>query len=267
MKSRWIIVLLVIFVVAISANSQENSAAEPAEGPIANLAAQESNATRNPLVQLQPSAGPQDDQTYPARLEAVVGAMSAELGEIAQAAREGKVSRDQLEYLTLERYYVALARFQLLRMLYQTTEVNGPPQTYSQANTSSPIPAGSLFIPPVACSTDIPSQIVEYLHLTPMAIQSLQEQVVRECKKVEPLMDQLEKSRRKLMSKRLNGTAGDKEVQALAAEQSQIMKQLIVMNSQLESKLYSLLTTEQQRKVDGLVRQALASGDKLPLAQ
>ena len=57
-------------------------------------------------------------------------------------------------------------------------------------------------------------------------------------------MDQLEKSRRKLMSMKLDGKADDKQVQAAAAEQSQIIKQLIVMNSQLETKLYSMLTKD-----------------------
>ncbi len=65
------------------------------------------------------------------------------------------------------------------------------------------------------------------------------------------------------MSMKLDGKAGDKEVQAMAAEQSQIIKQLIVMNSQLETKLYSMLTKDQQRKVDGLLRQTLNSGEKL----
>ena len=80
-------------------------------------------------------------------------------------------------------------------------------------------------------------------------------------------MEQLEKSRRKLMSMKLDGKADDKEVQAVAAEQSQIIKQLIVMNSQLETKLYSMLTKAQQQKVDGLLRQTLNSGEKLPAPQ
>ena len=53
----------------------------------------------------------------------------------------------------------------------------------------------------------------------------------------------------------------------MAAEQSQSMKQLIVMNSQLETKLYSLLTKEQQRKINALLRQTLDSGLKLPNAE
>ncbi len=193
--------------------------------------------------------------------------MSAELGEIAQAAREGKISRDQAEYLGLERYYVALTRFQLLRMLYQPPQESNLPQNYAQANTSPQISRGALFIPPVVCAPDIPSQLVDYLQLTPVEIQALQAQVSEECNQVQPLVERLEKSRRKWMSMKLDGKTGDKEVQAVAAEQSQIFKQLIVANSQLETRLYNTLTSEQQRKVDGLLRQTLNSGGELPLPQ
>jgi hypothetical protein len=52
-------------------------------------------------------------------MEVVLQALSQELGVIAQAAREEKISRAQAEYLSLERYYVALTRFQFLRTLYR----------------------------------------------------------------------------------------------------------------------------------------------------
>src|SRR5271157_839019 len=267
LKSQWIIGFLLICALAISANAQENSGVQSAEGPIANLARQNSGDATSPATQLQAPAGLQDAGTYPDRLEEVLGAMSAELAVIAQAAREGKISRDQAEYLSLERYYVALTRFQLLRMLYQPPEQSNPPQSYAQANTSPQISGGALFTPPVTCSPDIPPQIVDYLQLTPVEIQGLQAQVSEECNQVQPLVERLEKSRRKLMSMKLDGKAGDKEVQYLAAEQSQIIKQLIVANSQLETKLYNTLTSEQQRKVDGLLRQTLNSGGKLPLPE
>ena len=93
-----------------------------------------------------------------------------------------------------------------------------------------------------------------------MQIKSLQAQVTEQCQQVQPLLERLEKSRLKLISAKLSGKAGDREVQALAAEQSRIIKQLIVANSQLETKLYGMLTTEQQRKIDELLRQTLDSG-------
>ena len=78
-------------------------------------------------------------------------------------------------------------------------------------------------------------------------------------------MERLEESRRKEISIKLSGKIDVQEVQALAAEQSGIIKQLIVANSQLEITLYSMLNSEQQRKVDGLLRQTLNSGGELPL--
>ena len=118
MKSRWIIGLLMTCLLAAFAGAQVNSSAQPAEGPA------------SPPAQLQAPAGLQDGKTYPEQLEAVLEAMTAELGEIAQAAREGKISRAQAEYLSLERYYVALTRFQFLRTMHQD-----PPQGNRQYRT------------------------------------------------------------------------------------------------------------------------------------
>jgi Spy/CpxP family protein refolding chaperone len=263
-KSQWIIGFLLSCALAISANAQDNSGVQSAEGPIANSARQNSGGATSPTTQLQAPPGLQDAGIYPDRLEEVLGAMSTELAEIAQAAREGKISRDQAEYLSLERYYVALTRFQLLRTLYQPPQESNPSQSYAQANTSPQISGSAFVIPPLVCSPDIPNQLVDYLQLTPPEIQALQARVTEQCKQVQALVERLEKSRSKLLAMKLNGKVDERAVQALAAEQSQIIKQIIVANSQLETKLYNTLTSEQQRRVDGLLRQTLNSGEQLP---
>jgi Spy/CpxP family protein refolding chaperone len=261
-KSRAIIAAVILSGLAISASAQRNDGPQAAQDSVQPG----SGHTASPAVQL-PSGAAQDTGTYPERLQEVVGAMSAELGEIGQAAREGRISRDQAEYLSLERYYVALTRFELLRSMYQGSEVSSPQQTYSQANIASQASGGAISTPPIACSPEIPNQLVDYLRLTPVEIQALQTQVTEECKQVQPLVERLDESRRKLLSMKVNGQAGEREVQAVAAEQSEIMKQLIVMNSQLETKLYSMLTTEQQRRIDALLRKTLDSGEALPVPQ
>ena len=255
MKSHWIIGLLMTCALAIFAGAQENGGAQPAEG------------TASPPVQLQAPAGLQDGKTYPEQLEAVLQAMTAELGEIAQAAREGKISRPQAEYLSLERYYVALTRFQFLRTLYQDPPRGNQAESYAQANPAPQIPSVSVTLPTRTCSPDIPEQLVSYLELSPRQLEAIQAQVTAQCGQVQPLMERLEESRRKEISIKLSGKFDGQEVQALAAEQSGIIKQLIVANSQLEIKLYSMLNGEQQRKVDGLLRQTLNSGGELPLPQ
>src|SRR5271166_2459011 len=63
-KSQWIIGFLLICALAISANAQENSSVQSAEGPIANLARQHSGGATSPATQLQAPAGLQDAGTY-----------------------------------------------------------------------------------------------------------------------------------------------------------------------------------------------------------
>ena len=266
MKSRWIIGLLMTGVLVTSAGAQE-SAAQPAQRPITNLASQQSDGAASTATQLQAPAGLQDGSTYPEQLEAVLAAMAAELGEIAQAARDGKISRAQAEYLSLERYYVALTRFQFLRTLYQDPTPDPQTESYAQANMASQIPGASVTLPSPTCSPDLPGPLVSYLELTPPQLEAIRAQVTAQCKQVQPLMERLEKSRRKEISIKLSGKFDAQEAQALAAEQSGIIQRLIVVNSQLEIKLYSMLTGEQQRKVNGLLRQSLNSGMTLPFAE
>lgn len=262
MKSKWIIGLLMLCVLAISAGAQQSDSAQPSEGAIVSLPQQRSGDTASPPMQLQPG-GPPDAQSYPEQLESVLAAMSAELGEIAQAVREGKITRSEGEYLSLERYYVALTRFQFLRTLYQNPMEGNQAQSHRQENTPLQM-SGTVMISPLTCSPEIPEQIVGYLELKPVQIKAIQAQIVDECKQVQPLLDRLEKSRRNLISLKLSGKTDANEVQAVAAEQSRVIQQLIVENSQLEAKLYGMLTSEQQRKVDGLLRATLNSAANAP---
>src|SRR3974390_1689654 len=261
-KSKWIIGLLMLCVLAISAGAQQSDSAQPSEGAIVSLPQQRSGDTASPPMQLQPG-GPPDAQSYPEQLESVLAAMSAELGEIAQAVREGKITRSEGEYLSLERYYVALTRFQFLRPLDQNPMEGNQAQSHRQENTPLQM-SGTVIISPLTCSPEIPEQIVGYLELKPVQIKAIQAQIVDECKQVQPLLDRLEKSRRNLISLKLSRKTDANKVQALAAEQSRVIQQLIVENSQLEAKLYGMLTSEQQRKVDGLVRATLNSAANAP---
>src|SRR3974390_1077776 len=227
-KSKWIIGLLMLCVLAISAGAQQSDSAQPSEGAIVSLPQQRSGDTASPPMQLQPG-GPPDAQSYPEQLESVLAAMSAELGEIAQAVREGKITRSEGEYLSLERYYVALTRFQFLRTLYQNPMEGNQAQSHRQENTPLQM-SGTVMISPLTCSPEIPEQIVGYLELKPVQIKAIQAQIVDECKQVQPLLEQLEKSRRNLISLKLSRKTDANKVQALAAEQSRVIQQLIVEN-------------------------------------
>ena len=258
MKPRWMMALLTTVVLVISAAAQDNSTSQTTNGVTAGLSGQQSSRTPMPRAQLQVAPGSLD-AAYPELMQAVLQGVSEDLVQIAQAAHDGKISRAQAQYLSVESYYVALTRFQLLRALYQSSDEANKTELYSPANTAPQLSGNTIVIPPPTSSPEASEQIASYLELTPSQIAAIQAQVADDRKRVEPLLEQLDNSRRKLMSATLNGNFDAAEVQTLAAEQSRILEKLIVANALLESKVYGMLTTEQQRKVDELRHQALAS--------
>ena len=258
MKPRWMMALLITLALVVSAAAQENRTAQATNGVTARLSGQPSSSTPVPRAQLQvPSGSP--DATYPELMQAVLQGLSEDLVQIAQAAQDAKISRAQAEYLRVEAYYVAMTRFQLLRALYQSSDEAIKTEPYSQANTAPQVSDNTIVIPPPTSSPDVSEQIASYLELTPSQIAAIQAQVTDERRRVAPLLEQLDNSRRTLMSAMLNGSFDAEKVQALAAEQSRVLEKLIVANALLESKVYSMLTIEQQRKVDDLRRRAVAS--------
>lgn len=258
MKSCWMMALLITLVLVISAAAQGNSAAQHTNGVVARLSGQQSSSAPNPPAPLQ--APPESlNAAYTEVMQAVLQGISEDLVQIAQAAHDGKISRAQAQYLSVESYYLALTRFQLLRALYQSSDEANKTELYSQANTAPQFSGDTIVIPPPTSSPEVSEQIASYLELTPSQIAAIQAQVADDRKRVEPLLEQLDNSRRTLMSATLNGNFNAAQVQTLAAEQSRIVEKLIVANALLESKVYSILTKEQQRKVDELRRQALTS--------
>jgi len=258
-NSKVIIGLLLICNLAISGTSQEINPVQPQSGAIISLPSQQSRGTTQPPT-LQVPDGGQDAKPYPQQLESVLTTMSAELAEIAKAVHEGQISREQGEYLSLERYYVAMTRFQFLRTMYQGPDKPNQTESYSQPNVAPQFSTDAVSLPTLTCTPDLSQQLIEYLQLNASQIEAFQAKVTDQCKQVQPLMERLEQSRRKEILIKLSGKFDAQQAQALASEQSVIMKDLLVANSQLETKLYNMLTSDQKQKVDGLLRQSLGFG-------
>jgi hypothetical protein len=97
-------------------------------------------------------------------MEAVLQALSEDLGQIVLAVRDGKITPVQAEYLSIERYYVGLMRFQLLLVLHQNADEENQRESYSHSNTA---PAQSsdtaITIPAPTSSPHVPPQIASNL--------------------------------------------------------------------------------------------------------
>ena len=77
--------------------------------------------------------------------------------------------------------------------------------------------------------------------------------MVREQNSLEPLMTALRTAREKLLaigSEHVN----EKELKAVADTEASLLARLIVANARMQSKIYKLLSPEQQRKLSDLER-------------
>jgi Spy/CpxP family protein refolding chaperone len=181
----------------------------------------------------------------------------AELVQVAQAAREGQLSREQAEYFSVERYQVGMMKFQLLSTLHQILEH----EIENQAAQEDQLHAtdGAVIVGPLPASPDVPKGMVEYLGLTRLQIADIQTQIAEERDEVQPLVQQLATNRRALIIATPNGRFDANEVRNLATEQSRILEQLITVNARLQTKAYKVLTVEQQRKLDAMRQRTIAS--------
>jgi hypothetical protein len=248
--------LLLIAILCVAAVGQDNNAGVSGIAVVASLPRPQSSGPLTPDVELQAPKVSLNASTYEGRMDVVLRAMSAELSEIAEQVRDGKISPAEGDYLYLERYYIALSRFQYLRTLYpRPGEAMQRGEEVPQETTEPQISGETLIVPPRVSSPDIPAEIIAYLELNPPQIAAMQAQIADERKQIQPLLQRLEESRRKLISTKQNGNLDN--LKSAATEQSKIMKRLIVANALLETKLYRMLTSEQQRKADELRRQNL----------
>ena len=113
----------------------------------------------------------------------------------------------------------------------------------------------TLVVPPPDSAPDVSQAIVKYLELTPAQIAAIQVQIEEERGRVRPLVKRLAKNRLALTAATLNGRFDVRQVRDLAAQQARILEPLIVANARLQTKVYEILTIEQQRKIDGMKKE------------
>jgi hypothetical protein len=95
--------------------------------------------------------------------------------------------------------------------------------------------------------------LATYLSLTPSQVEAIQRVIMWEQHSLEPLMTQLRTTRERLLaigSEHLNA----KQVKALANTEASLRARLIVANARMQSKIFSILSAEQQKKLSDLER-------------
>lgn len=101
-------------------------------------------------------------------------------------------------------------------------------------------------------SLEIDPLLAEYLNLTSRQIRAMQHLVSQERREIEPLETQLQSTHGKLVAAAHLGQS--KKTEILAAKEARILTKLIVKSSLTQARLHSLLTQEQQKKLEDLNR-------------
>ena len=213
----------------------------------------------NSPLSAQPTspAAPSEQKLTPKDYEAVMLAVtqrfSATLAAIAEAVQQGKLGSEQAKEASAEQYQLAQMQFQLLSLWREIEEEDVARTSDSPAN---PAPAQDGEIVMVALpfsSLQLNPSLSEYLSLTPPQVAAIQQVMLRERQNQQPLMTQLRITREKLLaigSDRMN----EKEIKGLAQAEAALLARLIVANARMQSKIYEVLSPDQQRKLSDLER-------------
>ncbi len=258
MKLHLVVVISTVLLLLTSAMAQDTSVQALPNAPASNSSG-DSTAVAGITDQRQQQIGPQTSmRAYEQQMQMVFQQTCQELDAITQAVYNGKVTREQAEYLSAERFELGMMKFQMLRTLYLSTQYDIQKESQSKS-TELYVLGATVVVPPPVATAGVPGQMASYLDLSQEQIVSIQAQITEDRKQLEPLAQRLTKQERALESAITSAHFDEKHVQALAAEQAAVLQQLIFANAQEAAKLYGMLTTEQQARVDKLRENFIAS--------
>ena len=218
--------------------------------PVASVAPQALTAepTSPPGVQ---SDKKQTLQDYDAAMIMITERFSPSLAAIGEAIQQGNVSSEQGKEVSAEQYQMAHMQFELLSLWreIETQQIARTPDA-----KASPAPTQENEIVTVALPftyLELNPSLADYLGLTPSQVEAIQQVMMRERLSCEPLITQLRTAGEKLGSIG-SDHVNEKQVKGLAQTEALLLARVIVANARMQSKIYKILTPEQQKKLSDL---------------
>lgn len=192
---------------------------------------------------------------YETEMEAITQRFAAALATVTEAVGRGELTGEQGQKITTELYQVAQMRFELLgawRAMLEHDQEQVPtaaaPPALALDEDNEIVMAALPF-----SSFELTPSLAEYLNLSQSQIEAIQKVMARERGNVQPLVAQLKATKEKLLAADAL-QPNDKHIKALADTQAGLLAKLILENAHMQSRIYKLLTPEQQGKLDYLKR-------------
>jgi LTXXQ motif family protein len=260
LKMKYKLVVIMVLCLAISSvalASSDDPNGTNAKGRFTQLSISEVD---NPPLTSQPTGPavrPSEQKDTPEDYEAAIAAItqrfSATLAAIADAVKHGELSSEQGKEMSADLYHLAEMQLELLS-LWREIENQDPVQTPEvQGNPASPKDNELVVVSLPFSSLQLNPSLAEYLNLTSAQVESIQQLMTRERQSLDPLMTQLRIAGEKLLQIS-SGPMSQKEVKGLADTEAALLAKLIVANARMQSKIYKLLSPDQQKKFRDLER-------------
>ena len=257
MKLRWITGILMAGVLALSAMAQADHPQIPCIGG--------ATATEpSPDSAVVPNSTPQPQDSldaYEQQMAIVTVQTYKELAQIAEAVHSDQISSERADYLARRCFELGVVRLQFLDTLHQIAEGKisreAAPEKPEEQTRQMEASGETLIVPPPAFSAKIPESVVKSLELTPPQIAIIQVRVAEAQREIQPLLQQLLEHKKAIVIATHTKQPSNRRIRKLAVEQSRILQQLIVANSRLQQKIYSILTAEQRQKLDSTDQEAV----------
>lgn len=190
---------------------------------------------------------------YDSLMIALTQKFSATLGTIADAVKRGEVSSEQAREMSAEQYQVTYMQFELLSLWRGIEEQDSARIPDAEAMPASTQQSEIVMVALPFSSLQLNPSLAAYLSLTSSQIEAIQQVVMREQRDLAPLMTVLGTTREKLIaigSEHVN----EKQLKALADTEASLLARLIVANARMQSQIYKILSSEQQRQLSDLER-------------
>jgi len=202
---------------------------------------------------LTPSEQKETPQDYEAAMVAITQRFSATLAAIADAVKRGELSSEQGKEMSADLYQLAQMQLELLS-LWREIENQDPVEAPEAKGNSTSTKDNEIVVVALPFSSlQLNPSLAEYLNLTPAQVESIQQLMTREQQTLDPLMTRLGIAGEKLLAIG-SGPMSQKEVKGLADTEAALLAKLIVANARMQSKIYKLLSPDQQKKLRDLER-------------
>jgi Spy/CpxP family protein refolding chaperone len=257
MKNKLVVIIALCIVIPSVALSASDDAKANDQIRVSRSPISDSENPSSTIHSTSPDVATSEQQEKPEDYEGamivITQRFSATLATIAEAVQQGKISSEQGKEMSAEQYQLTQMQFELLSLW---REIEQEDVARIPDAPAEPAPTQDSEIVMVALpfsSLQLNPSLSEYLSLTPSQVAAIQQVMVLERQSLQPLMTQLRITREKLLaigSDRMN----EKEIKSLAQAEAALLAKLIVANARMQSKIYRILSPDQQKKLSDLER-------------